>query len=73
MLFEVLDEEKQIYDFTKQQTLRKEDLVDLKAFAMLPHGDQPVNLEIKLVENPPAEFVVKATITLFNKLTFEYI
>lgn len=40
---------------------------------ILPQGEKQVKLVLKLVENPPIEFLIRARVTLYNKLTFDYI
>ena len=40
---------------------------------VLPMGEIPIEVKFELVENPPTEFLVKARVSLINKLIFQAI
>lgn len=64
---------KQRYDFTKQVIIKKEALNDLKVHLVLPAGEKVLTVKQQIVASPPPEFVVKARVTLINRLVFDCI
>ena len=71
---ELVDDDAQLYDFTRQVNLQAAVLTDLKALAQIANGqEKKVNLKMVLVEDPPTQFLIKARVSLFNQLIFEAI
>lgn len=68
-----VDEDEQMFDFSKQIIVPANALEDLRGSISVALGDERVNLQMQVVEDPPTQFVIKATITLLNKQIFEAI
>ena len=62
-----------MYDFTQQQVLPSASLQGLQAILLLPQGERQIRLVLKLVDNPPADILIRARLDLFNRQTFDFI
>ena len=62
-----------MYDFTQQQVLPSASIQGLQAILLLPQRERQIRLVLKLVENPPAEILIRARLDLFNRQTFDFI
>jgi hypothetical protein len=69
----LLPDEIQLYDFIKKVNLKEQSLTDLKAILLLPSGEVEVEIVKIEIQDPPADFLIQARVSLINKLFFDYI